>query len=155
MSKKNIRILLLKDIETLGNIGTISSVPLGYARNFLIPEGLACLVTPGIQKNVEQNLAKQKEKELQAVEEAKAISNIIEEIKTFTIKKKVGKDDLIFGSITNQEVSELISTKIQQNIEKKNITVPNVKETGVYNVVIKLHSKVETSINLQVLPDDN
>nr|QUE30049.1 ribosomal protein L9 [Erythrocladia irregularis] len=155
MTKKITRILLLKDIEKLGQTGTIINVPLGHARNFLIPQGLGCLVTPGIEKTVKDNLAKQTEKNLQIIEEAKNIAQIIETIKTFTIKKKVGKDNLIFGSITNQEVADLVGTKIKNNIDKRSITIPNIKETGVYEIDIKLHSNVNAQISLQILSSDD
>nr|QUE28903.1 ribosomal protein L9 [Porphyropsis coccinea] len=155
MTKKNISILILKNVEKLGQKGTISSVPLGFARNFLIPQGLACVVTEGIKKRVDQKLEKQKSKDIEAMKAAKSIAKIIEEINTFTIKKKVGKDNLIFGSITNQEVADFIGNKIQQNIDKKNITVPIIKKTGLYAVDIKIHHQVEAKIHLQIISEDD
>lgn len=154
MTQKTISVLLLKDVAKLGYIGTINTVALGYARNFLIPQGLACVTTPKIQKTVEKELLKKQEIEAKNISQAKEIANIIEGIKTFTIKKKVGKDDLIFGSVTNQEVAEYLGDTLKQPLEKKNITVPTIKKVGVYDINIKLHSKVNAKVNLQVLGEE-
>nr|QUE29541.1 ribosomal protein L9 [Erythrotrichia foliiformis] len=154
MTQKNISVLLLKNVEKLGKLGTINTVSLGYARNFLIPQGLACITTPGIQKAVEKEMLKKQAIEQETISKSKELANIIEGIKTFTIRKKVGKDDLIFGSVTTQEVAETLEKSLQQTIDKKNITIPTVKKVGVYAITIKLHNSVSASINLQVLGEE-
>lgn len=154
MTQKNISVLLLKNVDKLGNMGTISTVALGYARNFLIPQGLACVTTPGIQKAVKKELLKKQAIEEANINKSKELAQIIEGIKTFTIKKKVGKDDLIFGSVTNQDVAELLEETLKQSIERKNITVPIIKKVGIYEVSIKLHTNVIANIDLQVLAEE-
>nr|QUE29443.1 ribosomal protein L9 [Erythrotrichia longistipitata] len=154
MTQKNISVLLLKNVDKLGHMGTISTVALGYARNFLIPQGLACVTTPGIQKAVKKELLKKQAIEEANINKSKELAQIIEGIKTFTIKKKVGKDDLIFGSVTNQDVAELLEETLKQSIEKKNITVPIIKKVGIYEASIKLHTNVIANIDLQVLAEE-
>nr|QUE28591.1 ribosomal protein L9 [Porphyrostromium japonicum] len=154
MTQKNISVLLLKDVDKLGSRGTINSVAVGYARNFLIPKGLACITTQGITQAVQRDLTRK-----QAIEEAniakyREIANIIEGIQTFTIKKKVGKDNLIFGSVTNQEVSDFLENTIKQPVDKKNVSVPAIKTVGVYQVSIKLYNSINATINLQVVGED-
>nr|YP_009297454.1 ribosomal protein L9 [Erythrotrichia carnea]AOM66797.1 ribosomal protein L9 [Erythrotrichia carnea] len=154
MTQKHISVLLLKDVEKLGNIGTINNVALGYARNFLIPQGLACVTTPGIQRAVQKDLLRKKEIEAENINQAQKLAVIIEGIQTFTIKKKVGKDDLIFGSVTNQEIANSLENTLQKSIDKKNIKVPTIKKVGVYEIDIKLHNSVNAKINLQVLGEE-
>ena len=154
MTQKHISVLLLKDVEKLGNIGTINNVALGYARNFLIPQGLACVTTPGIQRAVQKDLLRKKEIEAENINQAQKLAVIIEGIQTFTIKKKVGKDDLIFGSVTNQEIADSLENTLQKSIDKKNIKVPTIKKVGVYEIDIKLHNSVNAKINLQVLGEE-
>lgn len=155
MTQKNISVLLLKDVEKLGNTGSINSVKLGYARNFLIPKGLACITTPSIEKAVKRDLAKKQAIEAENIRKSKELANIIEDIKTFTIKKKVGKDGLIFGSVTNQDIANCLELTTQQTIDKKAITIPTIKKVGVYEINIKFNSSVNANINLQVLGDEN
>lgn len=154
MTQKSISVLLLKNVEKLGNMGTINTVALGYARNFLIPQGLACITTPGIQKAVKKDLLKKQAIEEANISKSKELAKIIEGIKTFTTRKKVGKDDLIFGSVTNQEIAELLEETLKQSIDKKNIAVPVIKKVGIYQINIKLHSNVVANINLQVLAEE-
>nr|QUE29731.1 ribosomal protein L9 [Erythrotrichia carnea] len=154
MTQKNISVLLLKNVEKLGNMGTINTVALGYARNFLIPQGFACITTPGIQKAVKKDLLKKQAIEEANISKSKELAQIIEGIKTFTTKKKVGKDDLIFGSVTSQEIAELLEETLKQSIDKKNIAVPVIKKVGIYQIDIKLHSNVIANINLQVLAEE-
>nr|QUE28144.1 ribosomal protein L9 [Sahlingia subintegra] len=155
MTQKNISVLLLKDVEKLGNTGSINSVALGYARNFLIPQGLVCITTPAIEKAIERDMAKKQAIEMENIQKSKEIANIIEGIKTFTIKKKVGKDDLIFGSVTNQEIADCLEATTQQAVDKKNITLPTIRKTGVYEINIKLNHSISTNIKLQVLGEEN
>nr|QUE29266.1 ribosomal protein L9 [Erythrotrichia welwitschii] len=154
MTQKNISVLLLKDVEKLGSTGTINMVALGYARNFLIPQGLACITTPGIQKAVKKDLLRKQTVEAENIRKSEELANIIEGVKTFTIKKKVGKDNLIFGSVTNQEVADALENTLKQSIEKKNILVPSIKKVGVYEISIKLHSTINATISLQVLGEE-
>nr|QUE28526.1 ribosomal protein L9 [Porphyrostromium boryanum] len=155
MTQKNISVLLLKDVDKLGSSGTIVSAALGYARNFLIPKGLACVTTPGIQQAVQRDIAKKHALEEADIIKYKELASIIESIKTFTIKKKVGKDDLIFGSVTNQEIADFLENTIKQTIDKKNISVPTIKTIGVYTANIKLYNSINATITLQVISEDD
>jgi len=128
MTQKNISVLLLKDVEKLGNTGSINSVKLG---------------------------AKKQAIEAENIQKSKELANVIEDIKTFTIKKKVGKDGLIFGSVTNQDIANCVELTTQQTIDKKAITIPTIKKVGVYDINIKFNSSVNANINLQVLGDEN
>lgn len=154
MVKKFVSVLLLEDLNKLGKHGSIAKVPLGYARNFLVPQGIACLVTPSIQKKVELDVLNKEKEEAKLIDQANNTAKTLETIKTFTIKKTVGKDNLIFGSVTGQEISELINKLIKQHIDKKNIEVPSIKTIGMYNVKIKLYKNIYSNIELQILPEN-
>nr|ARO91355.1 50S ribosomal protein L9 [Rhodochaete parvula]ASK39569.1 ribosomal protein L9 [Rhodochaete parvula] len=153
MAKKTISVLILNKTAKFSNPGSIENVPLGYARNFLIPQGLACLVTPSIEKKVQQNLINKEKKEKEILKEADNKAKIINSIKLFTIKKKVGKDNLIFGSVTTQEIAELVKKISKQTIDKKNIELPTIKLIGTYSIKLKLHQNIYSNINLQLIPE--
>nr|YP_010337048.1 ribosomal protein L9 [Madagascaria erythrocladioides]QUE29077.1 ribosomal protein L9 [Madagascaria erythrocladioides]UNJ16633.1 ribosomal protein L9 [Madagascaria erythrocladioides] len=154
MVKKFISVLLLEDVSKLGFQGNIAKVPLGYARNFLVPKGIACLVTPSIQKKVELDILNKEKKEALLIDEAKNIAEMLNNIKTFSIKKTVGKDNLIFGSVTTQEINEVINKITKQTIQKKNIEMPIIKTIGMYNIKIKLYKDIYSYIELQILPEN-
>ena len=71
----------------------------------------------------------------------------------FVVKKAVGEDDAIFGTVTTAEVAELIQANAGKEIDRRDITLPEINKLGEYKVDIKLHSEVTATINLRVAPD--
>ena len=95
------QVLLCQDVAKLGKNGDIEKVALGYARNYLLPNKIAVQVTSTILKNAEKQSLINAEKLKQELELAKLKQVFLESIKKLTIKKKVGKDNLIFGSVSD------------------------------------------------------
>nr|UNJ16332.1 ribosomal protein L9 [Boldiaceae sp.] len=153
MSKKTIAILLLQEKKDLGNIGLIRKVSLGYARNYLIPKGIGCVVTPKIQIAVNKQIAIEKENNNKAIVKARELLRNLSTINKFSLKKKVGANNFIFGSITEKEISDLILKSTGENLDKKNISIPNIKTIGIYQINIKLHKDIYAQITLQVIPE--
>jgi large subunit ribosomal protein L9 len=140
------KVVLLKKVDKLGEKGEIKEVADGYARNFLIAQGLAQPATENIVKQVKENLEKIKEEGEKKLEEAKEIIEGIKD-KTFSIKKKAEKGKL-FGSVKEKEIVDLINKK---GITEKNIIFPKpIKEIGEFDVEIKISDKVKTKIKLEV-----
>ena len=144
------KVILIKDIEKLGTAGSEISVKDGYARNYLIPRGLAAEATPGALRLLEQNKHKRERLEQKKKEECEELAQRIKDV-SCTIPMETGEDDKLFGSVT----SEMVAQCLQQEgfeIDKKKITLEeSIKSLGVYNVDIKLHPEVKTQIRIWIV----
>ncbi len=144
------KVILRKDIETLGNIGDIVEVKEGYARNFLIPRKIAYNALNGNLKALEdekKSIARKSEKELNAAEK---VSTELEKV-SVTIPVQVGEEDKIFGSVTTQMIADALKEK-DFDIDKRKIEIEeSIKTLGIYNVNIKLHSNISANIKVWVV----
>ena len=148
---KRIQLVLNKDVSKLGKSGDLVEVASGYARNYLIPQGMGQNVTPGLLKQVERR----KEKERQRLAELKEVSMTqkaaLEKAGRLTIAKQIGENDAIFGTVTNQDVADVIKQVTGQDIDRRGITVPDVHKIGDYKAEIKLHPEVTATVMIQVV----
>ena len=101
MVKKTIQVLLRQDVAKLGKNGSIEKVSKGYARNYLLPNKIAVKATSTIIKNAETQALINAEKLKKEIEQAQLKKAFVDSIKKITIKKKVGKDNYIFGSVSD------------------------------------------------------
>ena len=146
-------IILKKDVENLGlEFDTVSAKP-GYARNFLLPQGLAVLATPKNKANLEATLEARKEEEAKLVASANAIVDQLKKT-NITIATKVGAGDKLFGSINNANLSEELA-KAGVEVDKKYIKIPGntIKRTGKFAALIRLHRNVEHNFEFDVVSD--
>ena len=148
---KRVKVVLSEDILSLGKDGDLVEVAPGYARNFLLPFGKALPVTPAVIKQVEHRRAKQAEKEQALKKEAIDFQTALVTIGRFTVKKQVGEDGTLFGSVTNGDIAEAILEATKKEIDRRNIEVPEIHGTGKYKVQVKLHSDITAEINLEVV----
>ncbi|MDX2240553.1 MAG: 50S ribosomal protein L9 [Leptolyngbyaceae cyanobacterium bins.302] len=148
---KRVQLVLNKDVSKLGRAGDVVDVAPGYARNYLLPQGLAVHTSPGVLKQVERRreLERQRLAELKAAAETakKAIEG-----KTISIAKQVGDKDAIFGTVTAQEVADAILAATKQEVDRRTITLPDVNQLGSYQAEIKLHPEVSATLNIEVVP---
>ncbi|MGD1854180.1 MAG: 50S ribosomal protein L9 [Leptolyngbyaceae cyanobacterium] len=147
---KRVQLVLSQDISKLGNAGDLVDVAPGYARNYLIPRGLGHRATPGVLKQVERRREAERQRLEQIRQDAEAMKTAIATIGLFTIKKEVGENDAIFGTVTADEVAELIKTNTGKDIDKRDIEVPPINKLGEYTVLVKLHSEVTAELRLRV-----
>ncbi len=143
------KVLLIKDVKNLGKAGEVKEVKDGYGKNFLIARGFAKLATPDVIEAWEKEQAKKAEEEAKELEKLKKIKTQIESMK-LVIKHKAGANGALFGAITNKEVaSELQKKGIE--IDKKHIDIhPAIKQTGEYEVDIKLGHGIHAKLDLVV-----
>ena len=143
------KIILNKSIENLGNEGEIVNVKDGFARNYLIPKGIAKNAT---EKNI---IAIQKEIENREINEAKTRKNmeaLNKQLNKLSLKftLKAGEDDKLFGSVTSQMISDAISEQ-GYTVDKKEIEIPEpIKSLGKFVVFIKLSTELEAKIKIKV-----
>ncbi len=140
-------IILKQDVENLGHKNEIVSVRPGYANNFLFPNGLAILATVSAKKVLAENIRQQAHKEQKFVDDATVLANQISaNILTFKVKTK---GDKIYGSITTANVAEVLKEK-GFSIEKKHITLENIKALGEFEASVKIYKAVKAIVKIVV-----
>ena len=145
----NTTILLREDVDALGGRGEIVKVKAGYARNYLLPHGLATLATKGNVKQIEQEraaLLKKAAEEKATAELQKDQMGVIE----LSFERKAGEGGTLFGSITSMDIAEALQAKGYE-IDRKKISLRHpIKETGEYTVNVKLHREVVLPVPVTV-----
>ena len=147
---KRVQVVLTESISTLGKDGDVVEVAPGYARNFLFPAGKAVNVTPSVLKQIERKREKEKIAAEKIKKEAIDFKTALKTIGRFTIKKQVGEDGVLFGTVTNGDVAEAIQVSTKKEIDRRDIQVPDIHTLGSYTVQIKLHQEVSAEVNIEV-----
>ena len=148
---KRVQVALTESIYSLGKDGDIVEVAPSYARNFLLPFGKAVNVTPSVLKQIERKKAKEKIAADNLKQEAVDFETALKTIGRFTIKKQVGEDGVLFGTVTNGDVAEAIKETTKKEIDRRTITVPDIHNLGSYVVKIKLHPEVNAEVKIEVI----
>ena len=143
-------VILKSDVKGLGKKSEKVNVSDGYARNFLFPRGLAAEANA---QTLSEMKNKQSSEQFKADEELKAAKANAEKIKgqTVVIKAKGGANGKLFGSVTAKEISQFVSTKFAIKVDKRKITVDDIKAFGTYNAQIRLHPQVTADFKVQVI----
>ena len=147
---KRVQVVLTENISSLGKDGDVVDVAPGYARNFLFPTGKAVNVTPSVLKQIERKREKEKIASEKIKKEALEFKTALKTIGRFTIKKQVGEDGVLFGTVTNGDVAEAIKASTKKDIDRRDIQVPDIHTLGSYSVQIKLHQEVSAEVNIEV-----
>ena len=135
------KLILLEDVEDLGRAGDEIKVAPGYARNYLLPKGLAEKVTPGALRQIEARKERIEAKRKDELEIAQALAVKIAETE-LTIAMQAGEDEKLFGSVNAAKISEALEAE-GISIESSRIKLEeSIKELGVFTVDIKLHTDV-------------
>jgi large subunit ribosomal protein L9 len=145
-------VLLREDVEDLGGRGDIVKVRAGYARNYLIPQGLATLATKGNVKQVEQERAALLRKAAAEKSTAEAQAQQMSDIK-LVFERKAGERGALFGSVTSMDVAEALRAKGYEIDRRKIVLKDPIKETGNYTVNVRLHREVTLSVPVSVTPE--
>ena len=145
------KVILLEDVKKLGKKDEIIEVSSGYARNFLIPNKKAIVADNVNLNKLEGKKSKESHIKELSLEHAKEIKKIIEK-ETLVIKAKKGKDDRLFGTITNSEISKELKKKYDIDIERKKIIVETpIKIVGEYIIIIKLEQGVIADLKVDIV----
>jgi len=142
-------ILLREDIDELGGRGEIVKVRAGYARNYLLPQGLASLATKGNVKQIEQEraaLLKKAAVERATAEGQKDQMGVIE----LSFERQSGEHGTLFGSVTSMDIAEALQAKGYEIDRRKIVLRQPIKETGDFNVKVKLHRDVLLDVPVHV-----
>jgi large subunit ribosomal protein L9 len=144
-------VILKKDVENLGYQDEMVDVKPGYARNFLIPRGLAVFATASEKKMLEETIRQRAHKEEKIQEEANAKAAKLEN-ETIKIGAKVGENGKIFGSVNTIQLADALKAA-GHDIDRKNITIKNepIKEIGTYEAEVALHKDIKQTIKFEVV----
>lgn len=141
---------MLRDVPELGSVGEVKDVASGYARNFLLPRGLAAFATPAVMKRVEA--IRKAEEKRQALLEAEMMSlaQTLEGME-ITIKAKVGAQGRLYGAITSGDIAEELGRVTGQDIDKRKIELEEpIRQLGEYEVPVRLSKEIAPKIKVVV-----
>lgn len=143
------KVILLNDIKGKGKKGELVNVSDGYARNFLFPKNLAIEAdNAALSELKSRNEASEHHKQ----EEINAAKSTAEKLngKTVVLSAKAGANGRLFGSVTSKEISEKIESDLGIKVDKKKMTVADIKNFGEYEAVIKLYPGITATVNVKV-----
>jgi large subunit ribosomal protein L9 len=144
------KVILTEDIQNLGTTGTIQEVKNGYARNYLLPRGLAKPATPGAMKLIEQKKVADEKKLVRAEEDNRSLATQIEQ-QTIRLTARVGQNGRLYGSITSAQIADALSALVGQEIDRRKVDLAeNIHSIGQYEVPIRLVGRVVPKVKVIV-----
>lgn len=147
------KVILLQDVKGQGKKDQIVNVSDGYARNFLIPRGLAVEATAGKVKDLARQTAYADQKRLQEEDAAKGLAARLGGL-TVKVCGKAGEGGRLFGAVGNKDIAEALEKQHGFNVDKKKIILKEpLKTLGVFPVTIKLHSVAQVEIQVSVVAE--
>jgi large subunit ribosomal protein L9 len=144
-----VTLILLDDVAKLGLAGDEVVVKAGYARNYLIPQGLAAKATPGIMRLVESRKALIAERRAKELAEAKAAAEKIAQVE-ISISMQATDDDQLFGSVTARMIADELA-KQGFAVDHNQVKVDPIKTLGSYDVEVRLHAEVSATVKVWVV----
>lgn len=143
-------IILRQAVENLGKPGDVVKVKSGYARNYLLPHGLAYEATPGNLKKIQQERDRLEAAENERRGAAQLIAEKLEQV-SLTFSARVGDEGKLFGSVTSADVAQQLEAQ-GFHIEKRQIDLHEpIKALGVYRVPVRLHADVKPEVRVWVI----
>ena len=143
-------VILLQDVKSLGKKGDKVKVNDGYARNFILPKKLGIEATAKNLNDLKLQKANEEKIAREILEEAKAFAKELED-KQVELKIKVGKDGRTFGSVSTKEIAAAAKEQLGYDIDKKKMQLTDaIKSPGVFQVPVKLHTKVMGTLKVHV-----
>ncbi len=144
------KVILLKEVPSLGHPGEIRDVKDGYARNYLLPRGLAAPATAGNLQNLAHTREVAQQREVRVREEVARLTQVLETM-VVEIRAKAGEEGRLFGSVTAQDIAEAISRKGVE-VTKKQVELDEpIKTAGFYKVAIRLHPRHTAQVEVNVV----
>src|SRR4051794_27249129 len=146
------QVVLRSDVEDLGLRGEVVNVARGYARNYLLPRGLAQLATPGLVRELEKRDAQRARHEAQSSDDARAIAQKLEAAE-LRFDVKAGPTGSLFGSVTATDVADRLWEQMKIRIDRRKLDVGTIKRIGRYTVPVAVFGDVNAELRLLVVPE--
>jgi large subunit ribosomal protein L9 len=148
------KVLLTETVDNLGSAGEVKKVADGYARNFLIPKGLAVPATAGALKQAELRRQAESRRQKQETVKAESLARTLLQV-TLTFQVKAGEKDKLYGSITSADIAEAFERETGQAIDKRKVELEEpIRELGSYDVPIKLLPDLAPRVTVIVERED-
>ena len=142
--------ILLKDVETIGRKGDMVRVRDGYARNFLIPQGLALTSTKANQVFIEEQKARAAKRREKETAEAEKVAKKLNDLK-IVIESAAGEKDKLFGAVTAEDICEAVNKKGYKFSRKQIHLKEAIKTLGDYPVTIEIYPQVKATVQVEVV----
>ncbi len=146
------KVVLKQDVENLGDRGQVVNVSPGFARNYLLPKGLALPATSGNLKTLELQRKVWASREVRETDQAKELAARLSRVK-ITVAKKAGEHDTLYGSVTPAEIAEQLEA-LGFKVDRRRLHLEEpIKALGTYTVPVKVHRQVTAQITVEVVPE--
>lgn len=147
------KVVLRQDVEKLGEVGSVQNVSNGYARNYLIPQGLAVLATDGELKTAAHNLAVKERKVARQEQQLQSLADKLSG-QTLSFTARAGDQGRLFGSVTAADIAQRLSEKIGEEIDRRKIILDEpIRQTGTHTVAIHLVGRLRPEVTVTVESD--
>jgi len=145
------KLILTHEVTGLGAPGDVVDVKDGYARNYLVPRGLATTWSKGAEKEITQIRRARKAREIETLEEARAVRDSLQG-NPVTVSAKAGESGRLFGAITTAEIADAVKAAGGPSIDRRKVEVAQpIKATGEYEVQVRLHAEVSAKLTVKVV----
>jgi large subunit ribosomal protein L9 len=145
------KLILTHEVTGLGAPGDVVDVKDGYARNYLVPRGLATTWSKGAEKEITQIRRARKAREIETLEEARAVRDSLQG-NAVTVSAKAGESGRLFGAITTAEIADAVKAAGGPSIDRRKVEVAQpIKATGEYEVQVRLHAEVSAKLTVKVV----
>src|SRR6476660_7368267 len=145
-------VVLTQDVDNVGLRGDVVNVARGYARNFLLPRGLAELATPGLVKELEKRDAQRARHEAKTSDEARAIAKRVEGVE-LRFDVNAGPTGALFGSVTATNVADRLWEEQKLRVDRRKLQMETIKRIGRYTVAFEVFPDVVSQLKLVVAPE--
>jgi large subunit ribosomal protein L9 len=147
------KVLLIQDVDNLGYAGDVKQVAKGYGRNYLIPQKMAVLATPGALKQAETIRKAAEKHRAQQMADAQAMANQFANLE-LVFERRAGETGRLYGSVTSTDIVEAIKALTEIEVDKRKVTLPEpIRMLGQQEVSIKLMVDVSATVKVMVLPE--
>lgn len=147
------KVILTQDVPNLGHPGDVKNVSVGYARNYLIPKGLAMQATAGVMKDFERRQAAESRRDERLAARAEALAQRLSEV-TLTFEAKASDKGRLFGSITTADIAEALEREIGEKFDRrKHILSDPIREVGKHTISVRLTADVVAEVKVVVKPE--
>ncbi len=147
------KVMLTKDVPSVGVAGDLKNVADGYGRNYLIPQKLAVLAGKGVEVEAKRLREAAAKREAKARQEAQELAEQIGD-RTVVVRLRVGEGDKVFGAITSEDIAKALNQQHQVDLDRRRIELREpLKQLGEHRVPLRLYRDVEAHINLIITQD--
>jgi large subunit ribosomal protein L9 len=147
------KVLLIQDVDDLGYAGDVKEVANGYGRNYLIPQRMAVLATPGALKQAETIRKAAEKHRAQQTADAQAMANQLANLE-LVFERRAGETGKLYGSVTSTDIVEAIKAQTEIEVDRRKVALPEpIRMLGQQEVPIKLMIDVNATIKVVVLPE--